>query len=165
MRQSWAISSHHHWNSDFLTALRDSLGAIQQSQRTSRDRPRLLVRAETRHLRAAASVASDTPGVVPNQQSRLRVAREHRLLEIARSGSRHLLGNDRSRPRKRASAPSSATSAGEPRRAFDRGVWIVTRRDRRRLRRCPGGLGWHHADADHRPFSVLLCRDPAGIRI
>ena len=68
MRQSWATSSHHHWNSDFLTALRDSLGAIQQTQRTSRDRPRLLVRAETRHLRAAASVAIDTPAFVPKRQ-------------------------------------------------------------------------------------------------
>ena len=37
---------------------------------------------------------------------------------------------------------SSATPGGEPSGAFDRGMWIVARRDRRRLGRRPGGLRW-----------------------
>ena len=53
---------------------------------------------------------------------------------------RHLVGSDRSRS-PNGTPPSSATSAGEPSGAFDRGMRIVARRDRRRLRRRPGRLG------------------------
>ena len=60
---------------------------------------------------------------------------------------------------------SSAPAASEPRRALDRGMWIVLRCDWRWLRRRPGHLGWRDADAHNAPISVTLVGDPAGTGI
>lgn len=74
-------------------------------------------------------------------------------------------GGDADRVGKRLPPPraSSATAASEPRRAFDRGMRIITGRDGRRLCRCPGGPDRRHPDANDHPLAPALGRDPRSI--